>query len=122
MVTLKLNNLSLQNLYNRVIMSYERIIIMKLIERICKNDQKSNDQEVLEYGYEMLKTSVLGLIGAIVIAIIMNEIFQGMAFLIAIMPLRQNAGISFKKQEDVCYHISTNIYLFIVCNKKYTNI
>ena len=43
---------------------------MKLIEKLCKDYVCDDEKEILEYGYEMFKTVLLGLMGAIIIAII----------------------------------------------------
>lgn len=84
---------------------------MKLIGKLYKNYENDEEKEILEYGYEMLKTVVLGLIGAVIIAIIMNEVLYGVMLLIFIMPLRQNAGGYHAKSKGVCAIISALIYI-----------
>lgn len=92
---------------------------MKLIEKLCKDYVCDDEKEILEYGYEMFKTVLLGLMGAIIIAIIMKELLYGVALLIVIMPLRQNAGGYHAKSRGRCAVISTFIYICALLVIKY---
>lgn len=92
---------------------------MKLIEKFYKNYENDEEKEILEYGYEMLKTVVFGLIGAVIIATIMNELLYGMTLLIVIIPLRQNAGGFHAKSKGMCAIISVLIYICALLIIKY---
>lgn len=96
---------------------------MKFVERIWGNDANFEaEQEILNYGLDMAKTMVLGLIGALFISVMMHELFKGLLFLIILMPLRQNAGGYHAKTRIRCSIISSLIYIGALVVIKYAYI
>ncbi len=50
------------------------------------------DTEILRFGFEMMKTALIGILVAVVLGIIMGQPLQGGLLILVTLPLRQNAG------------------------------
>ena len=66
---------------------------MKTLEFIKNNNSKNDIEEsVIVFGLDMLKTVIIEIIVAVVLAIFAGCFWRAMIFLVTLMPLRQYAG------------------------------
>ena len=80
------------------------------------------NQEIINFGNEMIKTLVIGISCAIFIAFILGETIRGCAFLVLLLPLRQNAGGLHMKTKTGCAIVSALIYIMALLVLKYVSI
>lgn len=71
----------------------------------------SEDEDVLKFGIEMLKTLSLAVLVALAISIALNMFLEAAILLAVLIPLRQNAGGYHTKHRITCGIMSTLIYL-----------
>ncbi len=80
---------------------------------------KEYDEEIIEYGMDMFKTMVIGVICSVIIAFIFGELQKGCAFVLLLLPLRQNAGGLHMKTRGRCAVVSAAIYVAVLLVFKY---
>lgn len=93
---------------------------MKLVERVWgKEKTYESEKEILFFGYDMVKTLVIGILIAILIALLFQEIKEAVFFLMIFIPLRQNAGGFHAKTRLRCAAISAVIYISVLVIVQY---
>lgn len=86
---------------------------------VDKEYDSIEDKEIYEFGLSMLKTSIIGLIIALIICIITREIIYGMLIVVFLLPLRQNAGGFHLDSKYECLFVSFIIYFYLLMVTKY---
>lgn len=96
---------------------------MKTLEFIKNNNGKNDIEEsVIVFGLDMLKTVIIEIIVAVVLAIFAGCFWRAMIFLVTLMPLRQYAGGYHTRSRISCAVMSTVIYALELLLLKYVNI
>ncbi len=84
---------------------------MKLYERILGKRIEADEKEVLAFGYDMLKTIIIGIVVALIISVKMGMVAESIVLLLLTLPLRQNAGGYHAPNRWLCALISLGIYV-----------
>ena len=88
------------------------LIKNKLCKYIAGNQNMDDDErEILEYGMDILLKKILFIVGAIIIAVLMKSIKEGLMFIILFSILRQNAGGVHMNSQIKCAVSSALIYI-----------
>ena len=96
---------------------------MKTLEFIKNNNSKNDIEEsVIVFGLDMLKTIIIEIIVAVMLAIFAGCFWRAMIFLVTLMPLRQYAGGYHTRSRISCAVMSTVIYALELLLLKYVNI
>lgn len=83
-------------------------MVKKIVQMLSTNEEES---EILTYGIDMFLTSFTGIILVLFIGFLSGNVIKGVAFILTIMPLRQNAGGFHFKSKRVCVVVSLLIYI-----------
>lgn len=85
-----------------------KAVVKKIVQMLSTNEEES---EILTYGIDMFLTSFTGIILVLFIGFLSGNVIKGVAFILTIMPLRQNAGGFHFKSKRVCVVVSLLIYI-----------
>lgn len=86
---------------------------------IVEDEECLEEQEIYEFGQSMLKTSIIGIVIALIICIIMDELLYGFLVVLFLLPLRQNAGGFHLNSKYLCLIVSFVIYYYLLLVVKY---
>ena len=96
---------------------------MKTLEFIKNNNGKNDIEEsAIVFGLDMLKTVIIEIIVAVVLAIFAGGFWRAMIFLVTLMPLRQYAGGYHTHTPLRCYLLTNIVILGVLSVMKYIEI
>jgi len=107
-----MTRLSNENITKEYVHMKENVVIVEDEERL-------EEQEIFEFGLSMLKTSIIGIVIALIICIIMDELLYGFLIVLFLLPLRQNAGGFHLNSKYLCLIVSFVIYYYLLLVVKY---
>lgn len=76
------------------------------------------DDEVIRFGINMMRTMLVGFMVAIVLGLLMDELWEGIIFCAMLMPLRENSGGFHMKTKWGCAVVSCLIYISVLVMEK----